>query len=201
MARVKLNDLYTEPWFRLRPKMAWRTPIMCEAVWKTFGPFSTLVDLGCGIGEFVAYFMKHHKILAIGFDGAENCLTHMAEGAVIYIHDLREPLGWGKPKFQLCMCLEVAEHVEAQYADTLVQNCVDMSNTILFTAAPPNQGGLGHVNCQPPSYWVKKFADHGYQNLPEKESEFRSYLERDKTKKGIRAYYENVMVFQCKSQS
>src|SRR5690606_32212786 len=41
---------------------------------------------------------------------------------------------------------------------------VDHSNgLILFSAAPPGQGGEYHVNEQPLQYWREKFAGHGYR--------------------------------------
>lgn len=196
MGKIKLNDLYTEPWFRLRSKLAWRTEYFCSAVWKTLGPFKTLVDLGCGIGEFVAHFNHHYGLFAIGFDGCENCLTHIAKGATIYMHDLRNPLEWGAPKFDLCMCLEVAEHIEPEHADTLIDSCCSISDLILFTAAKPGQDGLGHVNLQKPDYWMNKFKTKGYVYRRDKVDQFKSHLESWKNKKGIKAYYDNGMVFE-----
>lgn len=196
MERINLNELYTEKWFRLRPKLNWRTEFFCDAIWHTLGPFQTLVDLGCGIGEFVAHFNHVHNVFAVGFDGAENCLTHMANGSTIYLHDLRAPIDWGSPKFDLCMCLEVAEHIEPEYADTLVNNCCSMSDLILFTAASSGQEGLGHVNLQPPDYWHLKFKDHGYTYRSDKVLEFKNRLLKWKNKKGIKAYFHNAMVFE-----
>jgi len=146
MDRIVLNELYTEKWFRLRPRLAWRVEPFCDSVWSALGPFKSLVDVGCAIGEFVAHFHHRHNVFAIGFDGSENCLMHMAPGATIYIHDLRAPLDWGSPKFDLCMCLEVAEHLEPEYADTLIDSITSLSSMVLFTAATPNQLGTGHVN-------------------------------------------------------
>jgi hypothetical protein len=37
-----------------------------------------------------------------------------------------------------------------------------LSNRIVFTAAPPGQGGTDHVNEQPPSYWIAKFSVRGF---------------------------------------
>jgi len=197
MERIDLNSTYTERWFRLRPKLNWRTEFFCQAVWQTLGPFKTLIDLGCAIGEFVAYFRHTHNVLAVGFDGSENCITHMAPGANVCVYDLRAPIEWkNEPRFDLCMCLEVAEHIEPEYADILVDNCCVLSDLILFTAAKPGQGGLGHVNLQPYDYWLGKFKARGYTLRSDKVAEFKSSLEPWKSKKGIKAYYENAMIFE-----
>ena len=45
-----------------------------------------------------------------------------------------------------------------EHADTFVQNLVrHASGAILFSAAPPGQGGEFHVNEQPYEYWRGKF--------------------------------------------
>ena len=194
---INLNQTYTERWFRQRPKLSWRTEPFCDAVWQTLGPFKTLIDLGCGIGEFVAYFHNTRDVLAAGYDGSENSLAHMASGATIYLHDLRTPLGWWSYRtIDLCMCLEVAEHIEPEFADVIVDNCCSISDLILFTAAPPGQEGLGHVNLQKPEYWFKKFKERGYTHRYDKVIELRNRLANWQHKKGIKAYYDNAMVFE-----
>jgi SAM-dependent methyltransferase len=195
MERVNLNTTYKGRWFGQRSKLSWRTVPFCDAIWQTLGPFKTLVDLGCGIGEFVAHFHRN-GVFAIGFEGTENCLSYLAPDAVVHISDLREPLHWGDTRFDLCMCLEVAEHIEPDYADTLVNSCCALSDLILFTAAPPGQEGLSHVNLQEPKYWFKKFETKGYIYRHDKVVEFKSLLESLKHKKGIKAYYDNAMVFE-----
>jgi hypothetical protein len=54
--------------------------------------------------------------------------------------------------------MEVAEHLSEKYADRFVKLLASLSDIIVFTAATPGQGGNGHVNEQPPSYWIAKFA-------------------------------------------
>jgi SAM-dependent methyltransferase len=197
MELINLNKTYTERWFRQRPKLNWRTEPFCKAVWQTLGPFKTLIDLGCGIGEFIAYFHRTHSVLSVGFDGSENSLTHMASGATIYLHDMRNPISWGHVNmFDLCMCLEVAEHIEPEFANMIVDNCCEVSDLILFTAAKPGQEGLGHVNLQHPEYWIGKFRSRGYVHRSDKVLALRLWLENWKHKKGIKAYYDNAMVFE-----
>lgn len=38
-----------------------------------------------------------------------------------------------------------------------------LAPVVLFSAAAPGQGGLGHVNEQWPAYWVERFERHGYR--------------------------------------
>jgi hypothetical protein len=62
----------------------------------------------------------------------------------------------------LAVCLEVAEHIESQFADTIVQNLVAASDRVFFSAAIPGQGGTNHVNLQYPDYWAEKFLKYGF---------------------------------------
>ncbi len=54
-----------------------------------------------------------------------------------------------------------AEHVAAGSADRLVDLVTAIAPRVAFTAAPPGQGGVGHVNEQPPEYWIERFAARG----------------------------------------
>ena len=38
----------------------------------------------------------------------------------------------------------------------------DDPDIVLLTAAPPDQHGFQHVNCQERYYWMKKMKDEGY---------------------------------------
>jgi len=77
------------------------------------------------------------------------------------VHDLRKPLTL-KERFDLCICLEIAEHLPFRYSKTLVNSLTDLSPVILFSAAIPLQGGEGHVNEQWPDYWASLFEKKGY---------------------------------------
>ena len=66
-------------------------------------------------------------------------------------------------RFDLVICLEVAEHLPEQVADTLVASLTAAGNCILFSAAIPGQGGQQHQNEQWPQYWQSKFVKRGYE--------------------------------------
>lgn len=81
--------------------------------------------------------------------------------------DIRKPFHTGK-KYDLVLCMEVAEHLEEPYADTLVANLCDLVATdglILFSAAIPYQGGNNHCNEQWQTYWAAKFYEKGYGGM------------------------------------
>ena len=65
-------------------------------------------------------------------------------------------------KYDLAISLEVAEHLSFVSADKFVASLTGLSNTLIFSAAIPYQGGQNHINEQKPEYWIKKFGDKGY---------------------------------------
>lgn len=64
-------------------------------------------------------------------------------------------------KYDMVQCLETAEHMEPENAETVVANLTDISDIVLFSAAIPYQRGAHHVNEQWPGYWIELFAKKG----------------------------------------
>jgi hypothetical protein len=65
-------------------------------------------------------------------------------------------------RFDLVLCLEVAEHLEGAQAEILIDSLVCHSDVVLFSGAAPGQPGQHHVNCQWPEYWQHLFNTRGY---------------------------------------
>ncbi len=66
-------------------------------------------------------------------------------------------------RFDLAICLEVAEHLEESRGRTLVGELTAIAPVVLFSAAIPGQGGTNHINEQWQSYWASEFAARGYE--------------------------------------
>lgn len=64
--------------------------------------------------------------------------------------------------FELVVCLEVAEHLPEQRAAGFVAELCDLAPVVLFSAAIPDQGGDGHVNCRWPAWWAAHFRARGF---------------------------------------
>ncbi len=124
--------------------------------------FSSVVDIGCGVGIYLAEFKKIGKEV-LGYDGAPAAIHGSLVGDNIKLHDLSLPLHVDK-KFDICLCMEVAEHLPESAAETLVDTLTGLSDTIIFTAATPGQGSreIGHINEQPHEYWIKFFATKNF---------------------------------------
>lgn len=127
---------------------------------KMYNPKSVL-DLGCNVGRWLHVFMQLGIDNVIGVDG-DNMIPQLTIPAThFYAADLTQPISFNR-RFDLVLCLEVAEHLDAKFADLIVSHCVNLSDTVFWSAASPGQGGYNHVNEQEPAYWIEKFKAHGY---------------------------------------
>ena len=123
---------------------------------------ASVLDVGCGVGVWVAEWGSAGVSDVLGIDGNYVDRTALRVPLDKFAPvDLRQSFSLGR-KFDLVQTLEVAEHLEEAHADTFVESLARHSETILFSAAIPGQGGTHHVNEQWPSYWAEKFAKAGY---------------------------------------
>lgn len=137
-------------------------------VFDIFKPES-VADFGCGTGSwlYVAKEWMHNQgnensvILGLDGDYIERDILKISEDEFRAV-DLTKPICLGR-KFDVAISLEVAEHLESQYADTFVDSICAASDVVLFSAAMPGQWGVHHVNEQLLSYWIEKFAARGYE--------------------------------------
>jgi hypothetical protein len=66
-------------------------------------------------------------------------------------------------KYDLCISLEVAEHISEIKAKDFIDTLCKASNVVLFSAAIKHQGGTNHINEQWQSYCIKLFESNGYE--------------------------------------
>jgi SAM-dependent methyltransferase len=125
----------------------------------------SVVDVGCGVGTWLAAFKRAGVPVVHGFDGAyarrAGLLVDDAEFTAV---DLTRPLAAGR-RFDLALSLEVGEHLPESAAALLVQSVTRLAPAVLFSAAFPGQGGTNHVNEQWPVYWQALFARHDFAVL------------------------------------
>jgi len=120
------------------------------------------VDVGCGSGAWLAEFARRGVEDVLGLDGPWVTQSSLQiPPARFRVVDLGRPIEESR-RFDLVVCLEVAEHLPATQADTIVESLTRLGDIILFSAAIPFQGGTNHFNEQWPDYWAARFARHGY---------------------------------------
>jgi SAM-dependent methyltransferase len=125
----------------------------------------SVLDVGCGQGAWLAVWHSHGVQDLCGVDG-----SYVDRGRLLfaperfYAHDLRQPFDLGR-SFSLVQCLEVAEHLPASSAEPLIDSLIRHGEVIVFSAAPPGQGGHDHVNERSYEYWRALFLHRGYLAL------------------------------------
>lgn len=77
--------------------------------------------------------------------------------------DLSQPLGHAPRRYDLAVSTEVAEHLPRQFASNFIGNLTKFSDVILFGAAVPYQGGVGHANENWVEYWNTLFRAHEFE--------------------------------------
>lgn len=122
-----------------------------------------IVDFGCGSGTWlsVAQNLGYNDVLGIDGEYIDNSWQVINKNC-FKSADLTKEISLNK-KYDLAICLEVAEHIYEQDSEVFLKNLVNASDIILFSCAVPNQGGTNHVNEQYPSYWIKRFAKYNYE--------------------------------------
>lgn len=122
---------------------------------------ASVLDVGCGVGTWLAEWVSMGVTDVVGLDGSYIDKAQLQIDTEKFAPaDLVKPFSLDR-KFDLIQCLEVAEHLDAAYADVFVESMASHGDIVLFSAAIPGQRGRHHVNEQWPSYWIEKFAQFG----------------------------------------
>ena len=136
--------------------------VVLGMLYELYKPLS-VVDVGCGRGAWLATADSLGSATLVGLDGhwveREKLLSPRIDFRAVDLGERIEMPG----RFDLCMSLEVAEHLPQQLAKLFVASLCEGSSIVLFSAAAKHQGGVGHVNEQPQSYWVGLFAANGFK--------------------------------------
>jgi Methyltransferase domain len=124
------------------------------------GAFHSLLDVGCGPGMWVSAAAKAGLTDVWGIDG--NVPAQPLSPSVQF-KSVNLTTAWNLGRrFDLAICLEVAEHLPEEFASHLVESLCSHADAVYFSAAIPGQPGQHHVNCQWPDYWQTLFNKFGY---------------------------------------
>ena len=156
---------------------------LLEGVMVVINP-SSVLDVGCGVGRSLDWFLEK-GIDVIGLEGSDIGIKHARNPQCIVQSDLNKQVNLER-FFDLVWCFEVAEHIHPSYTEVFVQTLIKHSDCIVMSAAHPGQGGVGHFNEQPRSYWIEYFEKLGYRH---------DDGGREKIIKGWDWYPENIFIF------
>lgn len=124
--------------------------------------FRTVLDLGCGTGTWLRVLRDEGRRQVFGVNSQAVDPSYLEIDPDLFLTaDLGRKLDLHR-RYDLVVCLEVAEHIDARHADVVVENCVRHADLVLFSAALPGQQGFEHINEQPPQHWAQRFQNLGY---------------------------------------
>jgi SAM-dependent methyltransferase len=126
-------------------------------------PIKSVVDIGCGSGAWLKVFRDYGIADVVGLDG-----DYIDRDKLFIPSEQFQPVDLSIPfsiprKFDLAICLEVAEHLPQERAKDFVKSISSLSTLVIWSAAIPFQGGFNHVNEQYSPFWIDLFNELGYQ--------------------------------------
>lgn len=186
--KYKLDEYYPEEYFGQR--MNWKKGVynkLASIIQEVLRP-ENVVDVGCGNGILSEGFSVPYQGIEGSDAGMEACKE---KGLEVLKHDLRTPLDNHKV-YHLAVSIEVAEHLEEEYADQFVETLTRLSDDIVVTA--DNNASYHHFNPQPKAYWIKKFNEAGYYINLQAQTDILDLAKKEIPDR-FRHLYNNMMVF------
>jgi len=128
---------------------------MLRHIWKPLGgkaePIS-MGDFGAGGGHYSTWLNETGLVQAFAFDGTKGA-AELTNGAVQEVNLVTELHLWRT--FDWVLCLEVGEHVPAQFSSTLMANLKRHATKGIVMSWSDDWEGIGHVNCKSHAEFVK----------------------------------------------
>lgn len=154
---------------------------------------ASLVDVGCGTGALLDA-LRQRGCEVFGLEYAEAALEYCrGRGLDVEKFDLEREVFNRNRSFDVAVSMEVAEHLPETVADRYVDLLARLAPVVVLTAAPPGQGGADHINEQPPSYWIGKFQQRGFEYVDDVTQRWRETWKA--TGDVTDWYYQNLMIF------
>ena len=123
---------------------------------------NSVVDVGSGEGFWSKAFLDNGVKDVTAVDGPWVRSNELKIPPANFIsQDFSDRLILGRT-FDLVLCLETAEHLRPERADSFVTELTKLAPMVVFSAAVPGQGGTFHINEQWQTYWAERFAKNSY---------------------------------------
>lgn len=104
--------------------------VIAPLLMQLFSP-KTVLDLGCGLGEWLAELQTHGAVEIMGYDGAWVPQANLRIPANCFeALDFYRGLPRAK-RYDLSICSEVAEHVSSEVGNAIVNYLYDCSDLVV----------------------------------------------------------------------
>lgn len=163
--------LYPSKFYSLRDR---QTRYTCSAVYPILfkhlraSDITSVVDIGCGTATWLSAIREFNPSCSLhGFEGPwlprKNQEQILEAGIKLTISNFSDSSLYPSiVSADLCICLEVLEHIPIDLHPAFIERFLSGSSNILFSCAPPYQGGSGHVGERSLSNLLPIFRDLGY---------------------------------------
>jgi SAM-dependent methyltransferase len=189
------DDIYSPKYYQtmVEPYAQRSAPQMAKSIAKTFHPES-VIDIGCGSGALLVALRKLGVRRLLGLDAAEAGLDiARARGLDTRKFDVTADRWRRNACYDVAVSMETAEHLPEDAADRYVALLCSLAPVIIFTAAQPGQGGVGHLNEQPREYWAGLFKAQDMHSADEIVTAWQPLW----AAAGVADFYtRNLMIFQ-----
>ena len=134
---------------------------IANAIKEQYSPKS-VIEIGCGNGE-LSKLLSRDSIAVMAIDGYSTPDFSKDSSVKFFKVDLNDANAVKNfftsihQKFDVAICMEVAEHLKPEVSGQLIESMTAVSDVVVFSAAVPEQGGDGHINCQNRLFWHKLF--------------------------------------------
>lgn len=146
---------------------------------------NTVCDLGCGIGKYTKFFSKYFNTVH-GYEGNITAIKNKVYDKLYYA-DLTKHYNY--TKYDLCVCLEVGEHIPNEYESIFIHNLYNFTGKhLVLSWAVRGQNGKGHVNCLDNNEVIDKLSKIGFDYRDEKTHKLRNHCT-------LKWFKNTIMVF------
>lgn len=149
----------------------------------------SIVDVGCGAAYTTKWF-KDRVGDVLGVEGDPVAWSQRKTDNVV-LHDYTRAAFDPCRTFDLGWTAEFVEHVEERYMPNWMAT-LRRCRFVAMTFAVPGQGGHHHVNERPEAYWIDKFAEQGFENVPEETARMRATSKGEAWGRPTLTFFRNI---------
>ena len=144
------HEVYDQGFFDYNDRLAARSSVKIVRVVQGLLPgITSVADFGCARGVWLRAWQEATVQTICGVDGSYvDRATLCIPDEDFVSHDLSRPLDLGR-RFDLVQSLEVAEHLPPAASRDFVRSLTAHGPIVLFSAAPPGQGGAERITNGP----------------------------------------------------